>query len=410
MEPLSAFFLFLALSTASSFFSGVETALFSLTRIELKRLDQKRPRLGRLVRNLLDHPRRTLTTLLIGNILVNTLSVSFVTLLILSFLGSWALWLMPVYTFFVIVFCEIMPKVLAAKKNEWVAAAGAPILTLCCYLFMPLTWVLHLVTSHLMTSLPEKKDKNPDAVSGEELKTMVKIGEEEGVFDRQERYMIQKLFELGERPVKEIMTPRVDMIALDIEESREEHLDLIQKYHFSHFPVYKDSPDQILGVVPVHSYLLEKEASLETLMRQPLFVPETKRIDELLEELRRANDVFCVCVDEYGGTAGVVTLEDILEEIFGEYYDEYEKAVNPIRLLGHDEYIVDAKISVADFEEFFQVELETEEAATLGGYILEKMAKVPREGEIFEGGGLMIRIQKVVRQRILNVLVRRKPR
>ncbi len=345
-------------------------------------------------------------TLLIGNILVNTLAVSFVTLLVMRHLGGAALgWAMALYTFFLIVFCEILPKIVAARQNQRIAALSAIPLKFLAVIFGPISFFMHLVTHRMMAPVSEKKDKH-DSVSEEELKTLVKIGEEEGVFDGQERYMIQKLFDLGERPVKEIMTPRVDMVALDVDDPIEKHTELVKAYHFSHFPVFKDSPDHILGVISVHEYLLLEKPELQSLMKQPLFVPETKRIDELLEELRKRDEVFCVCVDEYGGTAGVVTLEDILEEIFGEYYDEYETVVNPIRPLGHQEYIVDAKISVADFEEFFHVELETEEAATLGGFILEKMGKVPKQGDVLEAPQLQIRIQKVIRQRILGVTVR----
>ncbi len=407
METWTVVFILLLLSLASGFFSAVETALFSLTRIENKRLEQRHPHLARAVKDHLQHPRRTLMTLLIGNILVNTLAVSFATLLVLRHFGGETLgWAMALYTFFVIVFCEILPKIVAARQNQRIAALSAIPLRFFAILFWPLSFLMHLVTHRMMAPASERKDKH-DPVSEEELKTLVKIGEEEGVFDGQERYMIQKLFDLGERPVKEIITPRVDMVALDIDDPIEKHTELVKEYHFSHFPVYKDSPDHILGVISVHEYLLSDSPKLEVLMKQPFFVPETKRIDELLEELRKRDEVFCVCVDEHGGTAGVVTLEDILEEIFGEYYDEYEKVVNPIRPLGHQEYIVDAKISVADFEEFFHVELETEEAATLGGFILEKMGKVPKPGEILETPELQIRIQKVIRQRILGVTVRK---
>lgn len=392
----------------SGFFSGTETALFSLSNIDRKRLRRKYPQLARLVLDHLKHPRRTLLTLLIGNIIVNTLATSTVTLLVLQFwhprhLGA----AMALYALLFIVFCEIVPKVLAARKNILMSILGSYPLRFFDILFKPFRALAEMLANFIERVLKLEKVEHRESVSEDDLKTLVKVGEEHGVFDGQERYMMQKLFELGERPVKEIMVPRVDMRALDVEDSPEEHIETIKKYHFSYFPVYKDSPDHILGYVSIQEYLLSGQSDLERFLKQPLFVPETKRIDELLEEFRKTSQEFCICVDEYGGTAGIVTLEDILEEIFGEYYDEYAKVENPIRFFGKNEYLVNAKIPLSDFCDFFHVEIEPEEAATLGGLILEELGEVPKQGASLVTHGFEVRIQKVVRQRILTVIVKK---
>lgn len=392
----------------SGFFSGTETALFSLSNIDRKRLRRKYPQLARLVLDHLKHPRRTLLTLLIGNILANTLATSVMTLLVLKYWDVEKVGLvMAVYALLFIIFCEIVPKVVAARKNILMAILGSYPLRFFDVLFKPFRTVAEVISNQIEGILKLEKTEFQDLVSEDDLKTLVKVGEEHGIFDGQERYMMQKLFELGERPVKEIMVPRVDMRALDVEDSTDEHIETIQKYHFSYFPVYKDSPDHILGFVSVQEYLLNEKRDLEPFLKQPLFVPETKRIDEVLEELRRASLEICICVDEYGGTAGIVTLEDILEEIFGEYYDEYAKVENPIRFFGKNEYLVDAKIPILDFCDFFHVEIEPEEAATLGGLIMEELGEVPKAGATFTMHGFEVRVQKVVRQRILTVIVKK---
>jgi putative hemolysin len=246
-------------------------------------------------------------------------------------------------------------------------------------------------------------------ISEKELKVLVKIGEEEGILGGQERHMIQKLLDLGERPVKDIMTPRTDLIGLDIEELPEKHEELIRKYHFTRLPVFQGSLDHILGVVESQNYLLrEPRPDVKQVMHEPLFVPESKRIDDLLETFKIKNERFAVCVDEFGGTAGVVTQEDILEEIFGEFYDEYAKVENPIRRLGEDHYLVEGKVNLQEFNNFFSSHLTAEEATTLGGYLFEKMGVVPVKGAVLNTEHFDFVIQDMVRQRIHQVTVRRR--
>jgi len=390
-------------------FSATETALFSLTKIEKRRLNENHPRLASWVMNHLEHPSRTLTAIIIGNLIVNILATAMVTLLALEAWGPRGAGIaIVIFTVVLVLFGEIVPKTSAVKHNEFFALViGFP---LRCFsiLIAPIIYVTQVITDRILSSIVFDKKELPEDISEEELKTLVKIGEEEGVLDRQERYMIHKLFELGERPVKDIMTPRVDMAALDLEDSPEKHVEIIKKFHFTHFPVYKESVDNILGVIPVQKYLLSKKRNLESFLEEPLFVPEVKKIDDLLKEFRETNKSFAICVDEFGGTDGVVTLEDVLEEIFGEFYDEYAKVENPIRPHGHREYIVEAKISLADFNEYFSSELEAEEGiSTLSGYILERLGEVPEKGKLIKTDEFEMRIHEVIRhRRIRSVIVR----
>lgn len=410
MHLFVSFLTLFVLFILSSFFSATETALFSLSKIERRRLTEKHPTLAKWVQYHLDHPRRTLITILIGNMLVNTFAASTVTFIAFHYGGpSWISFALTIFTVLLIFFGEIIPKTLAVKQNENFSAWAAIPLHVVAILLYPLRLAVRRATDHILKFIIGEPKERLDQITEEELRMLVKIGEEEGVLDRQERYMLQKLLDLGERPVKEIMTPRISVVSLNIEDPRAEHVQLMKKYHFAHFPVYHETPDHILGVVSVAEYMLRPELDIRVLLHQPLFVPELKRIDDLLAEFRQKNQTFAICVDEYGGTAGVATLEDIFEEIFGEFYDEYAKVENPIRPLGHGEFLVEAKIPLTQFNEHFGSKLESEAATTLGGFIMEKLGVVPEKDAVVDTPECELHVQDVIRQRVIrSVLVKKK--
>ncbi len=395
----------------SFFFSASETALFSLSKLDKRKLKEQYPHASKWIFEHLEKPRKTLATVLIGNLFVNSLATATVTLVVLklfggSGLGAW----MTIFTVFLIVFCEMFPKILAVRARIRTALIVSLPLKFFAMLFAPFRILMRFATDHILSLLVHEKIEQSDMISEKELKVLVKIGEEEGVLGGQERHMIQKLLDLGERPVKDIMTPRTDLVGLDIEESSDKHEELIRKHQFTRLPVFQGSLDHILGVVESQNYLLqEPRPDVKQVMKESLFVPESKRIDDLLETFRIKNERFAVCVDEFGGTAGVVTQEDILEEIFGEFYDEYAKVENPIRRMGEDLYLVEGKINLQEFNEFFSSHLTAEEATTLGGYLFEKMGVVPVKGAVLNTEAFDFAIQNMVRQRIHHVIVRRKP-
>jgi len=395
----------------SFFFSASETALFSLSKLDKRKLKEQYPHLSKWIFEHLQAPRKTLGTVLIGNLAVNSLATATVTLIALKLFGNARLgMIMAAFTVLLIVFCEMFPKILAVRSRIKMALWVSLPLKFFAVLLAPFRILMRFVTDRILSFLVHEKIEHSDMISEKELKVLVKIGEEEGVLGGQERHMIQKLLELGERPVKDIMTPRTDLIGLDIEEPSEKHEELIRKFQFTRLPVFQGSMDHILGVVESQSYLLQEPLSdVKQVMSEPLFIPESKRIDDLLETFKIKNERFAVCVDEFGGTAGVVTQEDILEEIFGEFYDEYAKVENPVRRLGEDLYLVEGKISLSEFNDFFSSHLAAEEATTLGGYLFEKMGIVPVKGMALNTKRFDFVVQDMIRQRIHLVTVRRKP-
>jgi putative hemolysin len=399
--------LLIVLMGLAAFFAGTETALFSLTRIERRRLLERHPTLGKLVSDLLNHPRRTLVTILIGVNIVQICAAAIVTLFALRFFGpEGATLAVALFTVVLIFTAEIVPKVFAVRKNETVALLTAPLLEGISAVFLPIRRIVELCSDWVLSFVLRDVKEPSASISAQELKMLVKIGEEEGILDRNERRMIQKLFELGERQVRSIMTPRTDLVALRLGDPWDKLRQTMKGFDFSYFPVFQESLDQILGVVTTQDVVLSGEHDLQKFIRPAPFVPEVKRIDELLRDFQKTGDRFAVCVDEFGGTAGVVTLEDILEEIFGEYYDEYAQPEPSIRELGGEEYLVDAKISLTQFNEFFHSDLRAEEAETLSGLLLEKMGRVPRKGETLDLENFSFRVHDLARQRILKVIVR----
>lgn len=391
----------------AAFFAGTETALFSLSRMERRRVLERHPRLGKLVDDLLTHPRRAIVTLLIGNNTVHIAAAAIATILALEFFGPTGVGIaVTCFTLFLIFFGEFLPKIFAVRNNEWLAPLTAPLLEIFAGIFLPPRRIIQWVSDWILGFLIPGTKESPQLISAQELKVLVKIGEEEGILDRDERRMIQKLFELGERPVRSIMTPRTDLVALRLGDPWEKQVGVMRNSHFSHFPVYQESLDQITGMVLTQEVILSGEHEFEKFVKPVVYVPDLKRIDELLRDFQKTEDRFAVCVDEFGGTAGVVTLEDILEEIFGEFYDEYACPEQPIRDGGTGEYLVEAKISLAQFNEFFHSRLRSKETETLSGFILEKLGRVPRKNDVLELPNFHFRIHDMARQRIVKVMVR----
>lgn len=403
------FFVFIALCLISAFFSMTETALFSLTKIEKRRLQEKTSWLIVKVFDHLKQPRRTLMTVLIGNMIANTWAASLATLILLDLWGEQSLGMgMAVFTFLFILFCEVIPKAISVVRNQKIVVWTALPLEVFAIIFFPFRWAARFITDWILIHIAHERRERPDQISESELKAIVKIGEEEGILDSEEHHMIQKLFNFGERPVKAIMTPRIDLIGLDTEEKRQQHIEIIKKHHFSFLPVYQENLDHVLGIVSVQEMMLWPEKSIQSLLAAPLFIPETKRIDELLELFQKKQVSLAICIDEHGGTSGIVTLEDILEEIFGEYYDEYAKVENPIRSINPQEYLVEAKVNLRQFNDYFGASLQARESETLGGFILEKLGEIPNKGKTLEEDSFIFKINDVIRQRIRTVLVVRK--
>jgi len=392
----------------SAFFSSSETAIFSLSPIERRRVGQQYPRAGKWVLYLLERPRRTLIAILIGNNLVNVFGSAMVSIVAIHCFGEMGVGIaIPAFTVLLIIFGEIIPKAVAVRNNEFVSIVTAFPLHVFAMLVLPLRSFVRFITDRTLSLIIREKVKETDRLSDQELQSLVQIGAEEGILDQDEAKRLSRLFELGERSVNEIMTPRTELVAFDIQESREELETLLKQYHYTHIPVYQDTLDNILGVINAQEVMLYPEKSIRQLLTPPFHVPETKRIDELLFEMRKTKVYSALCVDEYGGTAGLVTMEDILEEIFGEIYDEYDEEEKVLIRVAKDEYLVEGMILLKYFNETAGTDFSSENSETLGGFILEKLGRIPRLKETVKIGNYIFEIRELEKQRIAKIHARK---
>ena len=399
--------LLIILLALSAFFSGSEAAIFSLSKLEKKRLSHQHPRAWKTISSLLERPRRTLITILIGNMVVNTMAITMVTVLAVEWFGpSGVGWVIPLFTFILVITGELTPKVFTVRHNEWFALVSAVPLDVIAGILFPIRRLVRLVSDRVLSLLVREIKSDADLISATELKALARIGEEEGALKPEEGEMIHNLINLGDRIVREIMTPRTDLVAFDIEEGPKKLADLIKQFHFSHVPVYERSLDNLLGVISTQEFMLSQKSELKTLIKPPYYIPETKSIDELLQEFQKKNERVAMCVDEYGGTAGLVTLEDELEEIFGEFYDEYAKADPSIRNLGESHFLVHGKAALHELNESLGLDLTSDTSETLNGWLLEQFGRIPKQQESLHWKGIEFIIKEMSRQRILKVEIR----
>ena len=402
----------------SAFFSGSEMAFFSLSKATVRRMKEEKAKGAEIIAPLLTRPKRLLVTILVGNTLVNVAAASlaaFVTLH-LSDKHEWneviALLVEVVgVTALILVFGEVTPKVYAVNHPEkFTQLAAKPIRFVSTILF-PITSVLAYLT-RTVTELTGKRISSL-SVTEEELKTMVEVGGEEGTLDKEEQEMIHSIFEFGETAVNEVMVPRIDMVCVEIGTERDELIRLITSAGHTRIPLYEENVDTIRGIIHAKDLLKVMSQSSEgidllNIARKPYFIPETKKIDDLLREFQKEKFHMAIVVDEYGGTAGLVTLEDLLEEIVGEIQDEFDVEEPLISRINDDTISVDAKINIHDLNDLLEVELPSEGFETLGGFIFTQTGKIPEEGEEMEYMNLKFVIEEVSKQRISKVRIQKK--
>jgi CBS domain containing-hemolysin-like protein len=310
-----------------------------------------------------------------------------------------------------LIFGEVSPKVYAVRHPERFSRLAARPMRVVSILLSPITAVLTLLTRTV--SELAGKGTTSLSVTEEELKTMVDIGGEEGTLDLEEQKMIHSIFEFGETEVREVMIPRIDMVCVENGTNRDEVLRLITSASHTRLPIYEENVDNIRGILHAKDLLKVMNAASETIdllsiARKPYFVPESKKIDDLLRELQKEKTHMAIVVDEYGGTAGLVTLEDLLEEIVGEIQDEFDVEEPLFSRTDSQTVTVDAKMNIYDLNELLEADLPTDGFETLGGFILSLAGKVPNKGDEMEYGNLRFIVEEVSKQRISKVTIQKK--
>jgi putative hemolysin len=396
----------------SAFFSSSETAFVSLQQIRIRHLEEVGARGIQRLRRLFDRSEETLVTILIGNNLVNTGSAALATVIAAEFLGAQvgALVATIAITLALLIFGEITPKTIAIRHSERIALVYAWPLEIFNIIFKPIaivmTWIASGVASLAGASTRHK------ALSQDEIRTVIMMGEEAGVLRQAETEILRNVLKLEKTEVSEVMMPRINVTGVQADDTIATIAQAIAVKGYTQMPVYETDMDSIVGVVHAKDILLransgDTESLARDAMRPALFVPETKTIVSLLNEMRERRSQMAIVIDEYGGTAGIVTLEDLIEEVVGEITSEYGVERRLIRSMSEREAVVDAAISIPDFDEAMNVELPSESADTVGGFIFEQLGRIPDPGDSFRTGDLEFQILSMHGQRISMVRIRR---
>jgi len=404
---------FLVLVLLSAFMSGSEVALIGFSKLRRRQLVQEKNSRVAAVERLMANPQRFLITILIVNTLVNILAAAVAAIIAEDLFGKVGVAVATgIVTLVILTFGEITPKAYAASHGERWALRAAPALLALQSLLFPIVWTFERFTKMMFKNLGKGSHGGASFRSEEEIKTLITVGAEEGVLEEKEEDMLHSVIEFGETTAKEIMVPRIDMVAVPGDATIEHIRAFALDSGFSRIPVYQGTVDNVTGILYVKDLLLHLvskasgTAHVRDLMREAYFVPESKKLDQLLQEMRDKRVHMAVVIDEFGGTAGLVTLEDVIEEVVGDIFDEYDLRSEPVRQLDEKTAIVDARTHVADVNDALDIEIPEEEGYdTVAGYIYDKLGRLGKEGEVVHGPGFDMVVEKVSNRRILRARV-----
>lgn len=403
----------LILLLLSAFFSASETAIFSSNKVKIRHLAEEGNRQAILTRRLLEQPGRSISTILIGNNVVNIGATALATVLAISFFGSSGAGIATaVMSILILVFGEITPKTLAARRAEDYALRISRYIHRLGKILSPLIYVFNLFTN-LLLKLLDGSQKEKQFITEEELRMLVNVGEEEGFIDEDEREMIDSIFEFNDTLVREVMVPRIDIDAVNVEETLENVIKLVIKVGHSRIPVYDETVDNIIGVIYAKDLLQiffepgREKIGLKKLMRPAYYVPESKKVRDLFAELRKEKIHMAIVLDEYGGTAGLATIEDLIEEIVGDIQDEYDREEQAIVKASDGSFLVDARTPIYEINEVMEMTLSDDEFETISGLVFHNLGRLPYEGQELKIGDLQIKVEKITGRRIGKLRLRK---
>lgn len=395
----------------SGYFSATETAFSSLNKTRIKYMAEKGSKRAKRTLQLADNYDKLIATILIGNNIVNITTASIGTLLFVDLMGQelGATVSTVVVTIVVLIFGEITPKSIAKDYPERFALFSAPMIGALLWLFTPLNFLFSLWKK--LVALLFHSDEE-DKMSQEELLLLLEEVEQEGAIDKSEGTLLRNAVEFGDLEVQSILTHRVDLEAVEVNATKEEIAAKFTETRFSRLLVYEETIDKIVGVLHLKDFydgMGINPKPLREIMTPPLFIHQTEKLDDLLQLLKSSKSHIAVVIDEYGGTLGIVTMEDILEELVGEIWDEHDEVEEPFRQLSENTYLVDCTVTLDDFCDFFDVKSDSE-SVSLGGWIMDQMQRIPEKGDQFTYENLTITATEIDDHRIEWVTVEVAPK
>lgn len=390
----------------SAFFSSTETALTTVNRIRIRNLAESGDAKAITLTRVLENQSKMLSAILIGNNVVNLTASSLSTTLAISVWGGNKLVGVStgILTLVILVFGEITPKTLSTLSAETMALRSAKIISVLMTVLTPVIFVVNQMSLGVLLLLRINPNKKRDAITEDELRTIVDVSHEEGVIESEERKMINNVFDFGESLAKDIMVPRIDMAFVPVEASYQELLDVFREEMYTRIPVYEDTTDNVIGIINMKDLLLidnRDDFSIRNILRQPLYTYEYKKTSELMVEMRQTFNNIVIVLDEYGATAGLITLEDMLEEIVGEIRDEYdedeEESLVEVR---PGEYLVEGSMKLDDLNDYLGLELESEDYDSIGGLVIGLLDHLPDAGEEVTCDRIHLVVETVDKNRI----------
>lgn len=371
----------------SAFFSSAETAMTTVNRIRIQALIEQGDKRAIILDKVISNSSKMLSTILIGNNIVNISASSLVTTLTIQVFGNVYVGAATgVLTLIILLFGEITPKTLASLHAEKIALSYAKIIYFLTVILTPVVFIVGKLGNSVMFFLRVDPNAKANPMTEHELRTLVNVSQEDGVIEREEKQMIYNVFDFGDSAAKDVMIPRIDMTFVDINSTYDELMEIFRKDMHTRFPVYEENTDNIIGIINIKDLILypkNQEFSIQKILREPYFTYEYKRTADLMVEMRKASVNLAIVLDEYGSTAGLVTLEDLLEEIVGEIRDEYDedeeedlKEIQPGK-----EYIALGSAKLDDINEALSIHLESEDYDSVGGYIIEQLDSLPSQGQ-----------------------------
>ncbi len=411
-ETLYLVFLFICL-VLSAFFSSAETAFTALPRLRVEHLVSTEVKGAKRIARMIQQPERFLSTVLLGNTLVNTAAVALATALAFSLLGErWGILIATIgLTIILLIFCETTPKTIAIRHAERLSFIFARPIELISWLFTPFVVVLSWIASGF-SKIARGAPVSRSLVSAEEIQTMISVGHREGEVEEAEAEMLHKVFDFGDRPVREVMVPRPEVVCIEQGSKLIDFLALYAESPISRFPVYQENMDNVVGILSIKDVLMAQakgtinnQAPIDDLIRPAYFTPETKRISELFAEMRDKNYRMCVVVDEYGGTAGIVSLSRLVEEIVGPVGDELAAAEKEYEAINEYTFQVDGGMRIEEANEEMDLELPEGDYETVAGFVLHLLGHIPKTGEQLRYKDLKLVITRMRELKIEEILL-----
>lgn len=397
----------------SALTSAAETALTSVNRIRIRNMAEDGNSRAQIIESLLAKPQMFLTTILVINNVAIILASSLATVIALSFSPQWGEVFATIGTSLItLIFCEVTPKNAAVHNADSWAMYFAPVISGAAWILHPITSGLNGITSIILHIFGIAQTRSGPSVTEEELMLMVNVGEAEGILESEESDMIQSVLTLADTPIREVMVPRIDMITLSADSTIANGIDLITRVGLSRIPVYDGGIDNIVGILYAKDLLRDirthaQDESIRALLRPVYLVPDSKKLDDMLHELQLKRVHIAIVIDEYGSVAGLVTIEDLVEEIVGEIRDEYDIEENLIQQTGPDEYLVDARINIPDFNEQLSTEIEEDEDYdSIAGFVMKQLDKIPSQGDEVQADGVILTVLATKGNRITKLRAR----